>query len=176
MVAFVSTLLKDNMGNLFSSPPELERAHRALVQKPKKGQSPRPIIVAFHRFQDRERVLRWARQNDVIYKENNLMFYPDLSAHLSKKRAAYKDVKAALYQKGIQFRLLYPARLRVTYGGKTSPADAETFYSQKVERNLDIPASSEREDQRNRGLHSSTMDKVSFGGYIVRTSTRTVEL
>lgn len=150
MMTFVSTLLKDKMGNLFTSPPELERAHRAMVQKPKKGQPPRPIIVAFHRFQERDRALRWARQNDVVYEGNTLRFYPDFSAHLSKKRAAFKNVKAALYQKGIQFRLLYPASLCVTYGGETlmfeTPAEAETFYSQKVERNLDIQAVSEQED------------------------------
>lgn len=64
MVTFVSTLLKDTMGNLFTTPPELDRAHWALAQKP------RPIIVAFHRYQDRECALRWARQNDVIYEGN----------------------------------------------------------------------------------------------------------
>ncbi|KAL2092687.1 hypothetical protein ACEWY4_012485 [Coilia grayii] len=150
IVAFVSALLKDNMGNLFTSPPELERAHRALVQKPKNGQSPRAIIVAFLRFRDRERVLHWARQNEVVFQGHTLRFYPDLSTQLSKKRVGFKNVKAALYQKGIQFRLLYPARLRVTYGGETlifdTPADAETFYAQKVEGTRNSPAASEHED------------------------------
>ena len=137
MVTHVSTLLKDVMGSQFNTLPELDRAHRILIPKPKNGQPPRPIIVAFHRYQDRERALRWARQNNVVYQGNTLRFYPDLSAGLSKKRAAFKNVKGALYQKGIQFRLLYPARLRVTYGEETlmfeTPADAEAFYSQRVQ-------------------------------------------
>nr|XP_019960379.1 PREDICTED: serine/threonine-protein kinase WNK4-like [Paralichthys olivaceus] len=45
---------RDTMGNLLTTPPELECAHQALAQKPKMDQSPRPIIVAFHRYQDRE--------------------------------------------------------------------------------------------------------------------------
>lgn len=107
MLTFVSKLLDKTMGNhVFTTPPELDRAHRTLTQKPKAGQPPRPIIVAFHRYQDRERALRWARQNEVLYKGKALRFYPDLSASLSKKRAAFKTgVNAALYQKGICFRL-----------------------------------------------------------------------
>lgn len=52
MVAFVSMLLHETMNQVFATPPELDRAHRALMQKPKDGQRPRPIIVAFHKYQD----------------------------------------------------------------------------------------------------------------------------
>lgn len=151
MVTFVSTLLKDMMGNqVFATLPELDRAHRALMQKPKDGQPPRAIIVAFHKYQDREKALRWARQNVMQYKGHALRLYPDLSANLSKKRAAYKNVKSALYQKGIQFRLLYPARLRVSYGGDTlmfeTPSEAEAFYTRSIERKAGISAGLEHED------------------------------
>lgn len=169
MVEFVSTLLKDYMGDTFSSPPRLERAHRVSQRRPKEGKtkgkeekgkaSPRPIIVAFHSFLDRERVLHWAKQNEMTYEDHTVRFYPDLSAHLSKKRAAFKNVKAALYKKGIEFSLLHPARLRVYHGGETllfeTPAEAEAFYSQRIERNpgillteeiLDAPAQSEEQE------------------------------
>lgn len=138
------------MGNLFTTPPDLDHVHQALAQKSVKVQSPRPIIGAFYRYQARERVLRWPRQNDVVYKGNTLRFYPDHSTNLSKKHAAFKNIKAAFYRKGIQFRLLYSARLQVSYGGETlifeTPADAETFYSQQVEGSINILASSEQED------------------------------
>lgn len=151
MVTFISTLLKDTMGNqVFATPPELDWAHRTPMQKPKNGQPPRAIIVAFHRYQDRERALRWARQNKMLYKGHALRLYPDLSANLSRKRAAYKTVKSALYKKGIQFRLLYPARLRVSYGGETlmfeTPLDAEAFYARRIERKADISDGPENED------------------------------
>ncbi|KAJ7997131.1 hypothetical protein DPEC_G00225780 [Dallia pectoralis] len=151
MLTFISMLLKDMMGNqVFATPPELDRAHRALKQKPKDGWPPRAIIVAFHKYQNREKALRWARQNEMRYKGHALRLYPDLSANLSKKRAAYKNIKSALYQKGIQFRLLYPARLRVSYGGDTllfeTPPEAETFYTLNIERKGGISADPEHED------------------------------
>lgn len=119
MVTFISTLLKDTMGNrVFATPPELDGAHRALMQKPNDGRPPRAIVVAFRRYRD--------RCVEMQYKGRALRLYPVLGA---KKRAAYKNVKSAPYQKGIPFRLLYPAGLRVSYGGETlmfeTPSDAE---------------------------------------------------
>lgn len=133
MVLFASGLLKEVMGDqVFQKAPELERAHRALAPRPKDGQSPRPIIVCFHRYQEKERALRWARQHQLLYEGKPLRIYPDLSANLSKKRAAFKSVKAAFYERGIEFRLLYPARLRVSYEGEShifdTPGDAEAFF------------------------------------------------
>lgn len=56
----VSELLMDVMGeDVFDKPPELERAHRSLDQKPQEGQLPRPLVVCFHRFQEKKKVLHW---------------------------------------------------------------------------------------------------------------------
>ncbi len=137
MIKFTSDLLKDVMGDqVFEKPPELERAHRALAPKPRDGLPPRPIIVCFHRFQEKERALRWARQHELQYRGKTLRVYPDLSAALSKKRAAFKNIKTMLYQKGIRFRFLYPARLRFTHDGETftfeSPSEAETFFKRWI--------------------------------------------
>lgn len=147
MVTFVSTLLKDYMGDTFPTLPKLERAHRVNPRKlKKKGNkaTPRPIIAAFHNYEDRERVLSWARRNEMIFEEHTVRFYPDLSAHLSRKRAAFKNIKAALYRKGIKFNLLYPARLRVHYGEDEphifdTPDEAEEFLTQKLRDSPDIP-------------------------------------
>lgn len=141
MVKFTSELLKDVLGEqVFEKHPELERAHRALAPKPRDGQPPRPIIVCFHRYQEKERTLQWARKHELQYRGKIIRFYPDLSAALSRKRAAFKNVKTKLYQKGIRFRLLYPARLRLTYDGETltfdSAPDAEAFF----ERRINTPA------------------------------------
>ncbi len=49
---FFSEMLLEVMGEqVLSSPPELDRAHRALVAKPKQGGKPRAVIVRFHRYQ-----------------------------------------------------------------------------------------------------------------------------
>ncbi|KAL1276545.1 hypothetical protein QQF64_036168 [Cirrhinus molitorella] len=136
MVKFTSDLLKDQGDQVFEKPPELERAHRALAPKPRDGLPPRPIIVCFHRYQEKEQALLWARQHELQYQGKTLRFYPGLSAALSKKRSAFKNIKTMLYQKGIRFRFLYPARLRLTHDGETftfeSAPKAEAFFKQRL--------------------------------------------
>ena len=77
-----------------------------------------------------------ARQHQMKYQGRDLRVYPDLSTALAKRRAAFKPVKGALYQKGVQFRLLYPARLRIMFKGEShifnSPEDAMAFYERQV--------------------------------------------
>ncbi len=131
-VKFVSEMLKEVTGTeVFDEPPILERAHRSPGQKPTDGQKPRPFVVCFHRFQDKERLLRWSQSHEIQYKGNAVRIYPDLSVALSKKHALYNGIKQSLYQKGIRFQLLYPARLRVTFEEQTfifnSPEEAKQF-------------------------------------------------
>ena len=103
---FISDLLMENLGaGVLTRPPELERAHRSLAPKPGPGGRPRPFVICFHRFQEREKVLRWARQHELKHRETTLRVYPDVSAITAKKRAAFNKIKQALYQKGIKFRL-----------------------------------------------------------------------
>lgn len=97
-VKFVSEMLMEVMGQeVFEKPPELERAHRSLGPKPQEGRPPRPLVICFHRFQEKEKALRWARQNEAKYKDSTLRIYPDISADLARKRAAFKNVKQLLY-------------------------------------------------------------------------------
>ena len=134
---FIANLLMESLGpDVLSKPPELERAYRSPASKPGPGGRPRPFVICFHRFQEREKVLRWARQHELKYREASLRVYPDLSAITAKKRAAFNKVKQALYQKGVKFRLLFPARLQVSYEDEVftfeTPEDAHAFYSERV--------------------------------------------
>ena len=45
----------------------LDRAHRSLGPKPKEGERPRPVIVWFHDYQTKEKVLREARRKGPTY-------------------------------------------------------------------------------------------------------------
>lgn len=63
LTEFISDLLMENLGaGVFTRPPDLERAHRSLAPKPGPGGRPRPFVICFHRFQEREKVFRWARE------------------------------------------------------------------------------------------------------------------
>uniref|UniRef100_A0AAV2K1R9 Transposase n=1 Tax=Knipowitschia caucasica TaxID=637954 RepID=A0AAV2K1R9_KNICA len=138
-VEFMSELLKECMGpDVFPWPPILERAHRTpggsrSVHQPS---PPRTFMVCFHYFQ--EKALRWAREHELKYKGCTLRVYPDLSAALAKKRAAFNAIKHKLYERKSIFHLFHPARLRVRVGDETrvfdTPKDAETWlfgYSNK---------------------------------------------
>ncbi|KAI4804822.1 hypothetical protein KUCAC02_026435 [Chaenocephalus aceratus] len=115
-IKFVSDLIMEVTGpGVLSSPPEIERAHRSL---------------------GKEAVLRWARQHKLDYGGTELRVYPDISSVLAKKRAAFIPIKNYLYQKGIQFRLLHPARLHVSFRNDDyyfdCPQKAQDFYIQRI--------------------------------------------
>lgn len=136
-IEFISDLLMENLGpGVLPKPPELERAHRTLAPKPGPGGRPRPFVICFHRFQEKEKVLRWSRQHELKHRESTLRVYPDVSAGTAKKRAAFNKIKQALFQKGVKFRLLFPARLQVSYEDQTftfeTPEEAFAFYDRRV--------------------------------------------
>ncbi|KAJ3614956.1 hypothetical protein NHX12_018525 [Muraenolepis orangiensis] len=109
---FVSDLLMKVIGaDVLGSSPEIERAHRSLGPRPgdTDAAKPRAFIVKFLRFQEKEKVLRWARQHKLHYQDSELRIYQDISADLAKRRAAFNGVKNSLYLKGICFRLIHPA-------------------------------------------------------------------
>lgn len=135
-VKFMSEVLMEVMGpEVFSAPPELERAHRSPTSRANRGSSPCTFLVCFSRFQQKEAALRWARNHELKFQGATIRIYPDVSAALAKKRAAFNGIKQALYQRNIRFRLLYPARLRVTHGDDVftfdSPDEAQKFLDQR---------------------------------------------
>lgn len=133
---FMSELFVEVLGDVLPNPPELDRAHRSLGPKPRQCDRPRPILVRFHRYIEKELVLQWAKEHrDVSYKGHNIKFYEDFSASVARKRAAFNNVKSSLYKKGVRFGMLYPARLRVSLNGVDhyfdTPEKAELFFRQR---------------------------------------------
>lgn len=104
---FMSELLVKGLNNeSFTKPPELESCHRALVAKPTPGAQPRPFILCFHRYQERERVLLLAiPKHQLSYEGMKILVFPDYSAWLVAKCSDYKKGKTQLYKKGIKFSL-----------------------------------------------------------------------
>lgn len=133
---FMADLFREVAAEALSdSTPELDRAHRSLRPKPRQGS--RPVIVCFHRYIDKERVLLWAKEHrNMTYRGHNIKFYEDFSPAVAKRRAAFNQVKSLLFKKEIRFGMIYPARLRVTFNGAThifdSPEQAELFYEEHI--------------------------------------------
>lgn len=128
---FMADLLKEVAAEaLANSTPELDRAHCSLRPKPRQGS--RQVIVRFHRYIDKERVLLWAKKHrNMTYCGHNIKFYKNFSGAVAKKRAAFNQVKSLLFKKGIRFGMIFPARLRITFNVVThifdSPEQVEQF-------------------------------------------------
>uniref|UniRef100_A0A8C6T413 L1 transposable element RRM domain-containing protein n=1 Tax=Neogobius melanostomus TaxID=47308 RepID=A0A8C6T413_9GOBI len=113
-ISFLRKVLPEILGCEFELGLELERAHRALgpVQP---GARPRPFVVRFLRFQEKERVRRLARERgEVLWQRHKISFYQDFSRATQMRRKAFAECKRLLHQAKIPFGIGYPATLFFT--------------------------------------------------------------
>lgn len=110
---------------------KLERAHGSLAPKPPSTQRPRPILVRFHNFQDKQRVLNAAWElgiggSHLKFGDSTVMFYQDFSVSVLRKHRMFDEVKRRL-------KPLYPALLKVNFRGSVKvfhePATVKAFLS-----------------------------------------------
>ncbi|KAL7850030.1 hypothetical protein SRHO_G00193790 [Serrasalmus rhombeus] len=127
----VSELLREAFS--MDKSPLVDRAHRSLAPRPKPNEPPRPIIVKLHYFEDCARILKEARSRQRISSAGMRFFvYPDFTPKVAKARAALNEVRKKLRtMDGVKYGIVYPARLRLTFEGKshefTSAGEAERF-------------------------------------------------
>ncbi|RXN04079.1 LINE-1 type transposase domain-containing 1 [Labeo rohita] len=105
---------------------KLERAHRSLAPKPAQGGRPRPVIIRFHNFQDKQRVMTAATKLFTLNSKQTsssrdadapkISFFNDYSAAVVQKRRAFNEVKTRLRELQMEYALLYPATLSVKVG------------------------------------------------------------
>ncbi len=132
-VAFLEKWLPVALGpETFPTPPIIERAHRLPGRPQSSRSSPRVLIMKFLNFQDKTRVMRAVRaKGRVMYGEQEIKVFPDLSAEVLRQRRRFDGVKQRLRSMNIIYGLIYPAKLRLTVDGQTrefeDPPDAEKF-------------------------------------------------
>ncbi|KAI4802455.1 hypothetical protein KUCAC02_020291 [Chaenocephalus aceratus] len=132
---FFPKLLMEVFGEgVLDSPPECDRAHRSLTDKPKPGQRPRPVIIRVHRYQQKEKIIREARarRGKLQYQGTPIAIYEDYTPEVMEQRYKYREVMAELYNLGLKPALLFPARLSIVSkeGGKkrfSSVAEAKGY-------------------------------------------------
>uniref|UniRef100_A0A087YRW3 L1 transposable element RRM domain-containing protein n=1 Tax=Poecilia formosa TaxID=48698 RepID=A0A087YRW3_POEFO len=122
---FVSQLLKEVL--TLDDLPLVDPAHGALRRRPDDTGPPR--VVRPHYYRDVTTILRKAMtQRDLAYQGQKIRIFPDFTAEIAKRRAAFNGVRALLRDKpGVRYGLLYPAKLRVTFRG------AETMFTNAKE-------------------------------------------
>lgn len=124
---------------------KLDRAHRSLAPKPSPNQRPRPLILKFHNFQDKQWTMEAASRlgscesdQDAAPREPKVFFFNDYSAEVVRGRKAFDNTKTRLKKMNMDYALLDPATLRVTVDGKQkrvdSPENAELLVQSLEQR------------------------------------------
>lgn len=138
MLTFIPLFLRDVLGgDIFSAPVVIDRAHRSLAPKPSSSDRPRTILVCFHYYTDKQKILDTARaKGKLFYNGRPVHLFPDVSPEVGKMRAAFNDVKRKLRDAGVSYSLFFPARLAVSFDGTRhtfeSPQAAQDFYVRKI--------------------------------------------
>lgn len=115
MCGFLEKWLTDALGDCFTSPPIIERAHRIGPYRPK-ATTPRVVIMKFLNYRDRETAMTAARKmKEIFYKDHRLSLFPDLSPETRRQQRRFDGVKAKLRALNIRYGMLYPAQLMITH-------------------------------------------------------------
>lgn len=134
---FVANMLQESLG--LDEKPMLDRAHRALREKPKPGAPPRPIVARVHFFHTRSMILQRAGEaSPLLYNGKRIFIFPDFTSSVAKKRAAFGPVKRSLRSiPGVKYGLFYPATLKITSPDGTSRQFADpSLATDYIEQNL----------------------------------------
>ena len=85
--------------------------------------TPRHIVVKLAKVNDKEKILRTARQKKLTYKGTPIRLSADFSAETLLARREWNDIFKNLKDKNLQPRILYPAKISFKYDGeiKTFP-------------------------------------------------------
>uniref|UniRef100_H3BCX5 L1 transposable element RRM domain-containing protein n=1 Tax=Latimeria chalumnae TaxID=7897 RepID=H3BCX5_LATCH len=120
-MAFLQRVLPGSLDLEAGADLEMERAHRALGPHPAQGQCPRAFIVKLLQYPTHERLLGAARRKgQVMWQENQISLYPDLSRDLQMKRQWSGDIRKLLQEKQLKYGMFYPAILKITVNGETT--------------------------------------------------------
>ncbi|KAI5933824.1 LINE-1 retrotransposable element ORF1 protein [Manis javanica] len=92
--------------------------HRTPNRKDPRRTTPRRIIIKMAKIKDKDRVLKAAREKKkVTYKGKSIRLSSDFSIETLQARREWHDIFNAMKQKGLEPRILYPARLSFKYEG-----------------------------------------------------------
>ncbi|KAK7906782.1 hypothetical protein WMY93_015394 [Mugilogobius chulae] len=110
------------------SESELQRVHRTSGPLPNEDQPPRPFVMRFHSYLEKEKVLAAAIQRSrgrrgIMWNDCKISFFPDLTRDVVEKRKKFTDVRRKLHDLDIRFTLAYPAVLRFTWKGEKKRFD-----------------------------------------------------
>lgn len=123
---YVDQLLKTELQLPEGTELHIQRAHRALAQKPSPNAPPRSIIVNFLKFETKEMILKTAWKKKIQVGNKQIFFDHDYPAEVVQKRRSYVGIKKVLKEKQIRFQTpLTKIRIHWSNGVKTYDSAVE---------------------------------------------------
>ena len=91
---------------------EVQEAQRVPKKLDSRSNTPRNIIITLAKIKDKERILKAARKKETVtYKGVPIRLSADFSKETLQARRGWKEVFKVMKDKGLQPKLLYPAKL-----------------------------------------------------------------
>ena len=98
---------------------QIQESHRVPRKRNPKMPTARHIIIKMAKFQDKEKILKAAREKqEVTYKGAPIRLATDFSIETLQARREWQKIFQVMRTRGLQPRLLYPARLSIKIEGQ----------------------------------------------------------
>ena len=100
---------------------QIQETQRVPSKRNPKRPTARHIIIKMAKFQDKERILKAARgkkKKEVTYKGATIRLAADFSMETLQARREWQKIFQVMRNRGLQPRLLYPARLSIKIEGQ----------------------------------------------------------
>ena len=113
-------VMMENFPNLMREKvTQLQETQRVPSKRNPKRPTARHIIIKMAKFQDKERILKAAREKqEVTCKGDPIRLAADFSMEMLQARREWQKIFQVMRTRGLQPRLLYPARLSIEIEGQ----------------------------------------------------------
>ena len=99
--------------------PQIQESQRVPIKRNPKRPTTRNIIIKMAKFQDKERILKAAREKrEVTDKGAPVKLATDFSMETLQARREWQEIFQVMKTRSLQPRLLYPARLSIKIEGQ----------------------------------------------------------
>eukprot|EP01156_Anaeramoeba_ignava_P013954 Anaeramoba_ignava/a607887_3.p1 GENE.a607887_3~~a607887_3.p1 ORF type:complete len:104 (+),score=0.03 a607887_3:116-427(+) len=89
-------------------------------------------------MQNKEKILRAAKEKGQVYKGKPIRIKPDFSMETLKARRSWIDILPTQRDHGCQPRLLYPAKLSIYIDGENKIFHDKTRFKQNISTNSSL--------------------------------------
>ena len=115
---FEKVMMKNFPNLMGEKVTQIQETQRVPIKRNLKRPTARHIIIKMAKFQDKERILKAAREKQkVTYKGAPIRLATDFSMEILQARREWQKIFQVTRTRGLQPRLLYPARLSIKIEG-----------------------------------------------------------